>query len=222
MPTSREVIQEETAGRRPVKDGEAVRRALDAIRDRIVSGDLSPGVQLRQEELAHLLGTSRPPIREALSALTDQGLLEHRIHSGYFVRRRSRSELQQIYMMLETLETWVMDSIEPPTPTLLGDLRSLNDEIARYVDAENWSPMIDLNRRFHFLIFGLSPLKVILGELERLWTIAAPYIAGKYTSRQLRQRTVDEHARIIDALEDADLVLVAHRLAQHRSQRGAD
>lgn len=201
------------------RDGVAVTDAVEALRYRVVSGALSPGEQIRQEEAADILGVSRAPVREALRVLADQGLLEHRTHVGYFVKKRTASELQQIYLMLDFLERKVMESIEEPSGDVVDRLVGLNREMADHVDAEDWSPMIDLNRRFHFEIFRLSPLNVVIEELERLWTIAASYIAQKYSTREMRQRTVDEHDDLIAALSPLDLALADKVLAQHRSQR---
>lgn len=201
------------------KNGDAVMRAIDEIRSRIISGTIAPGEQLRQEDLAHELNTSRAPLREALRALADQGLLEHRVHSGYFVKKRPAGELRQIYRMLTFLEGLVMEELQPASPEVIVELRKLNDEMRRCVPLEDWSPMVDLNRRFHFEIFRLSPLNVVLEELERLWTIAAPHIAQRYTTKAMRQRTVREHDALIEALEHGDLALVDQRLAEHRSQR---
>lgn len=192
---------------------------MDEIRYRIVSGSLAAGEQLRQEEMARELDISRAPVREALRALADQGLLEHRVHSGYFVKKRPAAELRQIYRMLAFLEGLVMEEIHSAPPEVLERLRDLNNEMRSYVPADDWSPMVDLNRRFHFEIFRLSPLNVVLEELNRLWTIAAPYIAQKYATEVMRERTVAEHDGLIEALELSDTALVNERLAEHRSQR---
>lgn len=203
------------------KDGVAVTSAIEDLRHRIVSGELLAGEQVRQEETANRLNLSRAPIREALRVLADQGLLEHRVHVGYFVKKRSASELQQIYLMLEFLETKVMETLTEPSNETIGRLQSLNDDMATYVAAADWSPMVDLNRRFHFEVFRLSPLDVVIGELERLWTIAAPYISQKYATQEMRQRTVDEHRALIGALSPLDLDRAITVLAEHRSQRAS-
>jgi DNA-binding GntR family transcriptional regulator len=79
--------------------------------------------------------------------------------------------------------------------------------------------MVDLNRRFHFEIFRLTPHKVMLQELERLWTIAAPYIAQKYAITEMRAQAIADHQRMIEALAAGDLVELDHQLDEHRAQR---
>lgn len=201
------------------KDGDAVVRTVDAIRSWIVTGKLAGGEQLRQEEMAAELDISRAPIREALRTLADQGLLEHRVHSGYFVKKWPSSELRQIYQMLEFLESLVMSEIGPADDEVLAELRSLNEQMSALVSADDWSAMVDLNRRFHFAIFRLSPLNVVLDELERLWTIAAPYIAQRYAIEAMRRRTVEEHDEMIKALADGELTRANDLLKAHRSSR---
>ena len=51
-------------------------RAYAAIRDAIVDGTLAPGERLRDQELCEWLGLSRTPVREALSRLEQDGLVE--------------------------------------------------------------------------------------------------------------------------------------------------
>jgi DNA-binding GntR family transcriptional regulator len=192
-----------------VKTGDAVIRAVDEIRYRIMTGRLAAGEQLRQEELARELLISRAPIREALRALSDQGLLEHRVHSGYFVKKRPAEELRQIYQILGFLEGLVMEELPPATPEVIDRLRNINDKMREFIRTDDWSPMV----------FRLSPLKVVLEELERLWTIAAPYIAQRYTTEAMRARTIFEHEGLIDALTSRDSDALTERLAIHRSQR---
>jgi len=56
-------------------------RALATIRQAIVSGDLVPGEAIRDLDLAERLGLSRTPVREALSHLAEEGLVESKPHS---------------------------------------------------------------------------------------------------------------------------------------------
>jgi DNA-binding GntR family transcriptional regulator len=209
----------ETPARAFVKDGAAVERAVAILRAKIMSGELSPGEQLRHEEMARDLGLSRAPIREALHVLAQQGLLQHRPRSGHFVAKRQKHELAQVCLMLEFLENEIMKTISWPSDDLLAELEQINHEIATLADSDDLSRVSELNTRFHFLIFRLSPQNMILDELERLWTIATPYIATKLTLPQARLRTVKEHGRILKALRARRRSQVVEELARHRYQR---
>jgi DNA-binding GntR family transcriptional regulator len=212
-------VEQLDVGEGRTKDGAAVMRAVAELRYWIVTGELGGGEQLRQERMAELLNMSRVPVREALRVLADQGLLEHRVHTGYFVRKRPADELRQIYVMLAFLEGQVLADIAPADSATLERMRAINAEMATYVESADWGPMVDLNRRFHFEIFRLTGQKVMLAELERLWTIAAPYIAQKYAIVEMREQAIAEHERMIEALASGDRVELDCQFDEHRTQR---
>jgi DNA-binding GntR family transcriptional regulator len=205
--------------RQLVRDGEAVERTVAILRTKIMSGELSPGEQLRQEALARDLGLSRAPIREALHVLAHEGLLMHRPRSGYFVTKHKTHELAQVCLMLEFLENEIMKTISWPSDAELAELDRMNDEIEKLAFAQNLSAISDLNFKFHFTIFRLSPQNMVLDELERLWVIATPYIATKLATPDARMRTVKEHRRIVKALRAHRRSQVIEELARHRVQR---
>jgi len=64
-------------------------QAYAALRAAIISGELQPGRQLSENELAARLGVSRTPIREALVRLRDERLVEIVPQLGTFVTRIS-------------------------------------------------------------------------------------------------------------------------------------
>lgn len=71
--------------------------ALDALRDQLRSGRLVSGEPLTITDLAHDLGLSATPVREALSRLAGEGLIEDRRGRGYFAPRLDVSDLVELY-----------------------------------------------------------------------------------------------------------------------------
>lgn len=71
--------------------------ALAAIRDRLQSGALPPGARATAVDLADDLGLSTTPVREALSRLAGEGVLEDRRGQGYFVRRLGAVDVADLY-----------------------------------------------------------------------------------------------------------------------------
>jgi DNA-binding GntR family transcriptional regulator len=195
----------------------AMEQALERLRALIVTGELSPGEQIRQQETADQLGFSRVPLREALNVLADQGLLLHRPHQGYFVAKRAPSELAQIRRMLQLLEDELLEAMEWPDPPVLKELKKLNQEMRKHAAAAEWMPLMRKNREFHFRIFGLSPHRIILDEIHRLWVLGEPFIALRMSSPEARLRTVDEHDEIIRTLEKRDRKQLISAMEKHRA-----
>ncbi len=192
-------------------------RALQQLRAKVVSGELMPGEQIRQREMADELGVSRVPLREALNLLADQGLLTHRPNAGYFVAKRAPNELAQISRILQLLENELLCSIEWPDEECIASLKSLNDQMRAVATIEDWTPLVRLNREFHLQIYSLSPYQIILDEVKRLWTQADTFIATKMADVNARVKTVSEHDRLIETLVQRDMDICLEAMEIHRA-----
>jgi DNA-binding GntR family transcriptional regulator len=198
--------------------GSTVDRTLRQLRSRILLGKVLPGEQIRQEDMASELGVSRVPLREALRVLAQEGLLQHQRNRGYFVAKRGLHQLAQIHLMLHQLETALMRTIGWPDEALLRELAGLNDEMRGVVEREDWTPLLALNRRFHFGIFQLSPLDVIRQEVERLWIMAEPYLTARLAPLEVRRQTIAEHSALLEALRACDRAASIELLDRHREK----
>lgn len=122
--------------------------------------------------------------------------------------------------MLALLEEQLARTIAWPTAETITELRSLNEGMARLVDAAEWVDMVDLNHEFHLRIFGLSPLKLVLDEVRRLWMLADAFIAIDYATPEHRLRTVAQHERILKALAARSRARLLKSVHDHRDSTG--
>jgi DNA-binding GntR family transcriptional regulator len=206
------------AGRAPAT-GEparsAVGSALRRLRELVVLGELKPGDQIRQDDMAAALGVSRVPLREALRVLASEGLLTHRLNQGYFVAELSVEEFRQIVALLEFLETELIRTARWPTPDEIAELRTLNAQLSTTATLSDPTSSNEANREFHFAVFRLSPLNVFATEAERYWALAEPF-------RLLHVATTDtseikaQHEQLIDALAAQDRALSIRVMNEHR------
>lgn len=202
-------------------DDGAMARALRHLKAKIISGELSPGEQIRQEEMAEQIKVSRVPLREAMNVLADQQLLVHRPHQGYFVSKRAPHEHVQIRKMLNLLENELMSTIAWPDSAGLASLSELNSRMSISARAGDIETLIELNRQFHFQIFSLSPHNLILQEVRRLWAMAEPAMWRKFEQREHRERTLAEHDALLQALADRDRQRCIQELERHRNSVAA-
>lgn len=82
-----------------------VDRAVSALRQMIFSGELPPGSDHLETELADRLGMSRTPVREAALMLQAQGLVEMRPRRGIRISPVSAQDMRDIYDILTELES---------------------------------------------------------------------------------------------------------------------
>jgi DNA-binding GntR family transcriptional regulator len=182
----------------------SVEDAKERIRELILSRQLLPGQQIRQEELARSMNISRSPVREALQSLQSEGAVAHYPHRGYFVTRLSAPEIEQIYLMRRLLETEVLRRCEWPAPQRLNRLRKLNNQMEAAAERNEIHEIVALNRAFHFEIFSLSSLEIVVSELSRLWTLSDPYRFLYLWDTSAQSRSSREHTEIIAALRTRD------------------
>lgn len=200
----------------PAVDGaRTVAGVLVRLRQMILTRELHPGEQIRQEEMARTLGISRVPLREALRVLTTEGLLTHRTNQGYFVTKMSKEDLEQINSLLEFLETELIRTARWPTDEEVQELRDVNARMATAAAEGDFAGVNHLNKELHHGMFRLSPFERYRQEAERFWRMSDPY-------RLLHVATTDvsvayeQHEQLIDALAAHDRALCLRSLASHR------
>lgn len=196
---------------------QAVTRVANGIKQMIMSGDLLPGRQIRQEHMAAAFGVSRLPVREALRQLVADGLVVHEHHVGFAVVRLSRAEFDQVYLMRRLLETEVLRNLPRPTARRLAEIQALAEEIEHAATAIDLPRMRALNSQFHFAVFDLSDLKLVVGEIRRIWTWALPYHSVYLYDDAGRARILEEHGEMVTALRTGDTERLVDLMDTHRA-----
>ena len=195
----------------------AAEHATASLRTMIMEDELSPGHHVRQEALSDRLGVSRSPLREALRALESEGLVRHVPNQGYFVVRQGAKELRQVYLMRRLLETEVLRSLRAPDRATLAELRSREAEVRQALTSGNLAGVLPANRRFHFALFDLSPLSLVVAQVGRLWNLSGPYQATYVSQPAVRARIVTEHRAMLAAYRAHDVDRLVALADAHRS-----
>jgi DNA-binding GntR family transcriptional regulator len=188
--------------------GQASLTVAATLRGAVLNGELSAGSPVRQEKWAQRLGVSRAPVREALKILVSEGLLVHDPHRGHFVAAPDVEEMRQIYLMRRLLEPELVRSLRSPDSDELGRLTTLASEAQAALAKGHGAEAAEAERRLYMEVFDLSPKRILLQEVQRLWAISEPYrtramseaAANHVKPTHLRQR----HQRLLTALRAAD------------------
>jgi DNA-binding GntR family transcriptional regulator len=210
------MIADNIASETSVHGGSVAKAAAD-IRSLILQRELLPGEQVRQEDLARQTGTSRGPIREALQVLTAEGVLRYERNRGYFVTRMTADEMRQLYIIRDLLESEMLATLPQANAQQIDDLKRINDQIR--ADKGDTDAVISLNNEFHAVIFELSPLNVLRGELDHLRRMTTAYQSLSINALADWHLLTDDHDQIIKAIEanDSNGLVDVHRLHRDRS-----
>lgn len=131
----------------------AAEQAVQTLRRQILSGSIPPGAHLRAADLAERLNVSRTPIREALSRLCAEGLVELQPNRGARVASWTDDQLREIFELRLRLEPYAVRQAVPRlTPVQHGQLEGLANEmlrIGRPGRGQRLDDLVELNRKFH-------------------------------------------------------------------------
>lgn len=147
----------------------------DEIRSLVTRGVFSPGLQLRQVDLAERFGASRVPVREALKLLTAEGVVAHDPNRGFFVAGLSSDEARQLYRMRHLLESEVLSTVNWPSKPQLAEFNERVDLLEKLMKEGNRGEWAIQHRNFYRTIFELSPQKVLVQEVLRLLRMTDRY-----------------------------------------------
>ncbi len=148
-------------------------RALTELRQRILNGELQGGTRLLEVPLAEMLQISRTPVREAMSRLAEEGLLE-RARSGFVVRTFGLDDVIDAIELRGVLEGTAarLAAERGANPELLSRITRIVAELDECfvggpgdTDFESYSR---LNADFHHVLAQLAGSKVIARELDRV------------------------------------------------------
>jgi len=131
--------------------------AYEIIREKLSKGDLVPGSQLKEEELAELCGVSRTPVRDALRRLEAEMLIRRNETQRIFVPEWSADEVEDIFSLRVLLEGHAAArAAQRITQDEIDEMRRCNELINKAIHA---SPRLDAeafvanNRVFHAILF---------------------------------------------------------------------
>jgi DNA-binding GntR family transcriptional regulator len=173
-----------------------------SVREAILTGRLSPGDRIGQEDFAKRLGTSRIPVREALRQLETEGLVTLVPHSGARVSVMDFAGFSELYRIREEVEPMAIAESAPRlTDDQIADLRELLAvvESSAETDVYRW---LEYDRRFHLGSYAAAPLPQVLSMIERFWNQTQQYRRAFLSAmRPVNLGVVGaEHLLIMDAL----------------------
>ena len=180
------------------------------LRELIISGDLKPGEQLRQRDLAERFGVSVTPVREALRWLESEGLVRYDAHKGSTVVQAEAGTTKEKYQIRAVLEGLAASLATPKiSDEDIRELESYNEQLA---DANlNPSHINDLNRTLHFRVYEIAGSPLLLALMRLLWQ---SFPKGPQVARP-RDESVADHRQLIEALRDRDAARAQAVTQQH-------
>jgi DNA-binding FadR family transcriptional regulator len=205
---------------------------VEQIRAAILGGKLPMGERLPPErELAEQFGVSRVTVRDALRTLEAMGLIEVRVgaRGGAFVTAPTGSAVGQTISDMMTMQVVTPEDIVEAR--LIVELGTVTLAAARATE-EHLAALHDLDRRarealaaktytrelswdFHALLAAAAQNSAVEGLTHSFRSSLSMHPIRTREGARAHERTVEEHARILDALDRRDGAAARREVAAH-------
>ena len=204
---------------------------VQALRTRILSGELAPGQRLVEAQVAERLGISRTPLRYALSVLATEGLVERSGARGYIVRRFSVTDVLNAIDVRGVLEGLAARSVaergvNATLARALQDCLREGDAIfqagADALGGDAEAHYADMNGRFHALIVEAAQnhaVSAALGLNDKIPFVSPATVVFDDAARQQQYMMLAyahrQHHAIVGALLKGEGARVEALMKEH-------
>lgn len=196
--------------------------ATERLREAILSGTLLPGEKLHQDRLAETLGISRTPLRAALTALAQTGIVSYESNRGFVVREFSFQEVAGAFAVRAELEAMACrlaaDHMNDEANRLLAGLVADGDRLLEPGELlpENLNDYRRMNVDFHTTVMRLSANPWITSFVQSLHNVpAASDRVIMWRDFRVIERSHDDHRRIAHALSKGQGERAAAIMREH-------
>lgn len=197
-------------------------RAYLELRNAIITGKIPPGERLKVETLKETLQTGASPVREALSLLTSDQLVERLDQRGFRVAQTSAEQFQEILRLRCHLEDIALrESIRNGGQDWEEALVLTHHRMAR-AERENSPEFEARHKEFHMALLAACQSPILLRFCAQLYdlNVRYRYLAGK--AKSYRKRNVAaEHRAILDTTVEHDVERASELLLIHYRSTGA-
>ncbi len=190
------------------------------LKNSILENELPAGYQAMEPELALRCGVSRTTIREALIRLEAEGLIEMVPRRGARVLPIVADDMREIYQLLISLES---DAVYELANRGLSEeeidrLSAANASMAQALDKEDLSEWAVADDAFHRGILDIQCNKRLGKIVNSLMDQAhrARLVTRKF--RPFPTKSVDEHSRLLDAIQNRDTDAARNLFQAHRKR----
>lgn len=187
-------------------------RVADALRARIIQGELLPGAKLSQERVQEALGVSRSTLREALQLLIRERLLVHELSRGVFVRQLSMRDISDLYRVRRIVECAAVRAVEVMRPEGLRRLMAAIEDGHEAADAGQWDHVAAASIRFHEALVALADsqrLNSLVTEVLAEFRLAYAFMLD---TQKFHRDFLSRHSDIAEAIRSGDLERAADLL----------
>lgn len=201
---------------RPVPRVSARQLVYTELRRWIENGTMRPEEVIQDHEVAHRLGVSRTPVREALQLLEQIGAVKSIPGLRTIVAPLDASDADAIFRPLAALHSVaVEDAISNLSSDDLDKLDEVNGNLLAALKKSDAAAVSEADHRFHRLIVDRASnpyLAAAIDSLDIHWRRCQAYY---FQVTPATYETYAEHSSIVQAMRSGDLQLAKATMSKN-------
>jgi DNA-binding GntR family transcriptional regulator len=191
-------------------------QAREAVRTRIVLGQIEPGQVVSVVTVAAELGVSVTPVREAVMDLAHLGLVEIIRNRGFRVPALTEHDLDEIFRLRTMLEVPAMSEVAQVLDGKdVQEFRRLAEQITEAAREGDLTSFLDRDRQFHLGLLEVLGNRRLVAMVSQLRDQARMQGLQKLADQGELTESGREHIEIIDAIEAGDPERAADLMRRH-------
>ncbi len=202
----------------PLPDQSLPDAVAGRLRAAIRSGSYQPGDRLVERQISKQLGVSHIPVREALTRLEEEGLVERLPRRGARVALLTQRSLEEVSSLRVVLEQLVVKRVQALWTEEAGvRLQAIVDRMTDAAKAGDLEVLHDCDHEFHEELWRLADHQLLLEVVAQLRGRTNHFFRAAAAS--LAPEEVLEHAashqRLLDVIAGGDQAAAARAMKQH-------
>ncbi|WP_158095927.1 GntR family transcriptional regulator [Cloacibacillus sp. An23] len=195
--------------------------AYQSIKEQILACRIRPGEKINIDQYSASLGVSATPVREALSKLQQEGLVQYVPRTGWKIARISKNEFHKLQEIKALLEVTLADRALPFIKDEdIPQMEALNDRMKDLFASESGAKpdlekLLEANDRFHMYIFKFYYNDLMIELLQQTWNTLRYARLLWISSEEFFTKFYEEHNAIIDAIRQRDREALRRAVETH-------
>ena len=200
-------------------------KVYESLRQRIISGELKPGLPINEADFARELSVSKTPVREALRQLERDGFVENIPGRGSAISHIRPHDIREVLEIREIIEVGAAkraawrhgnDELHMKREETRKKLEEEGSSQENVQELGSWE---DVHLSIVKAVGNQTLVDMYLGLLDRIHRIRS-YYGQRFTQRRL-QEILGEHAAMLDAIVEGDAERAERAVQSHLRNAGA-
>ncbi|MFW6016900.1 MAG: GntR family transcriptional regulator [bacterium] len=204
------------------KNSKMKTKVYNIIFKEILNGVFKPGDKILIKDLSKKYGVSTTPIREALSKLNNEGILNKEPYKSYEIKRYPNEEIEKIYQARIIIESQVAKlaakKFDGSFANKFQEILSKSEQVINNKDYELFN---QYNSEFHFTLFKVADNDYLFNMIKNInqHIIVLNHQAFLNASDDYKKsrfsQALNEHKKIYDCLKHNDKSKIAEFIKEH-------